>query len=88
MQVQRSVVPEWGVGRLKQDLVSEQSWAGCGSFILELCGDVFGRRSSKQLQSFLQHLLPALQSLQHSVTQRRAHRQICVKQAQADTRRQ
>lgn len=65
--------------------MSEQGRARCGCFVLEVCGDVFGRGAPEDLQPFLQHLLPALQRLQHSVTQRRAHRQICVEQRQAHT---
>lgn len=73
------VVPERGVGRFKQGFVSEQGWTRCGGFILELGGDVLGRGAPEDLQPFLQHLLPALERLQDSVTQRRGHRQICVK---------
>lgn len=74
---QLMVIPERGVGRFIQGLVSQQGGTGCGCFILEVGGNVLGRGPTKDLQPFLQHLLPALQRLQHSVTKRRAHRQIC-----------
>lgn len=80
------VVPERGVGWFKQGLVSEQGGARRGHFILEGGGDVLGRGATKDLQPFLQHPLPALQRPQHSVTQRRAHRQICVKKKQKDNK--
>lgn len=79
------VVPEWGVGWFIQGLVSEQGGTRCGCFILEVGGDVLGRGAPEDLESFLQHLLPALQRLQHGMTQRRAHRQICGKSKQQDS---
>lgn len=63
--------------------MSEQSRARCSRVLLEVVGDIFGGGPFKKLQPFLQHLLPALQRFQHSVTQRGAHRQICVKQNHA-----
>lgn len=71
------MVPERGVGWFKQGLVSEQGGARGGRLILEGGGDVLGRGAPEDLQPFLQHLLPSLQRLQHSVTEGRAHRQIC-----------
>lgn len=81
-------LPEGRVGRLQEGLVSEEGGAGCGCFILQVCGDVLGRGAPEDFQSFLQHLLPALQRFQHSVTQRRAHRQIYVKWKQAHTNKE
>lgn len=78
MSLDELTVPEGGVGWFKQGFVSEESGAGSRRFITEVCGDVFGRGAPEDLQPFLQHLLPALQRLQHGVTQWRAHRQICT----------
>lgn len=66
--------PEWGVWWFIQGLVSQQSRTR--RFILKGSWDVFGRGAPKDLQPFLQHLLPALQRFQRSVTEGGADRQI------------
>lgn len=66
--------PEWGVWWFIQGLVSQQG--GTRRFILKGSWDVFGRGAFKDLQPFLQHLLPALQCFQCSVTEGGADRQI------------
>lgn len=58
--------------------MSEQGGARSGQLIVEVSGDVLGRRAAEDLQPFLQHLFPSLQRFQDGVTQRRGHRQIYV----------
>lgn len=77
------VVPERGVWRLIQGLVSEQGRTRWSHIVLQVCWNVSGRGAAEDLQPFLQNLFPALQRLQHGVTQRRAYRQICSNEKHA-----
>lgn len=70
-------VPERRVGGLVQGFVPEEGGAGRSHVVGQVGGDVLGGRSAKQLQPLLQDLLPTLQRLQHGVTQRRGHGQVC-----------